>query len=196
MSRFKNTLSLFLASIPMLVGRSYAIAGPDAGTTNIDTSYDPITLRPLNYPTDNLFASHRSHSSHSSHASHSSHYSGSSGSPSYELPKTPVYASPTTTPSSTTSTSNSSTVPLATLREQAQTGQGTPSMTLSEKRILQIMRVQIALTRLDLYQGRISGDLDAPTKKALVLFQHVKGFSENGLMTTETLNALGVLAVQ
>lgn len=71
-----------------------------------------------------------------------------------------------------------------------------PALTLDEKRRLQIMRVQIALTSLGLFDGRIDGALNEETKLALKRFQLVKGQSESGLMTTDTLNALGIPAVQ
>lgn len=58
------------------------------------------------------------------------------------------------------------------------------------------MRVQIALTSLGLYSDRIDGVLNAATKGSISRFQIVKGLKPTGLMTTETLNALGVPAVQ
>jgi His-Xaa-Ser repeat protein HxsA len=58
------------------------------------------------------------------------------------------------------------------------------------------MRVQIALTSLGLYTGPVDGVLGDQTKEALKRFQVVKGIESNGLMSTETLNALGVPAVQ
>lgn len=186
MSRFKNTLTLFLSSLPLLVGRSYAIQTPDTGAIKNDQTYDPVSLRPLNYASENLFASHSSHSSHASHASHASHYSGSNGG--YTAPAAPTYTAPSTDPSS--SSSNASAVP------SYGDSTSTPPLSLAEKRKLQIMRVQIALTRLELYHGRISGELDTNTKTSLKLFQRVKGLPENGLMTTATLNGLGVMAVQ
>ena len=68
--------------------------------------------------------------------------------------------------------------------------------TTAEKRQLQVMRVQIALTSLGLYSGHITGELDADTKEAIKRVQVVKGIEPTGLMSTETLNALGVPAVQ
>ena len=58
------------------------------------------------------------------------------------------------------------------------------------------MRVQIALTSLGLYTGAVDGDLNDQTKEALKRFQIVKGIEPDGLMSTETLNALAVPAVQ
>ncbi len=69
-------------------------------------------------------------------------------------------------------------------------------MSLEEKKRLQIMRVQISLTSLGLYSGSIDGVLNPDTKTALKLFQTVKGIEADGLMSTPTLNALGVPAVQ
>ena len=67
---------------------------------------------------------------------------------------------------------------------------------MAEKRTLQIMRVQIGLTSLGLYTGPVDGVLSDQTKEALKRYQLVKGIEPNGLMSTETLNALGVPAVQ
>jgi murein L,D-transpeptidase YcbB/YkuD len=49
---------------------------------------------------------------------------------------------------------------------------------------------------LDLYAGNVNGELTEDTKEALKRFQIVKGLPASGLITTETLNALGVPAVQ
>lgn len=190
MSRFKNTLTLFLASLPLMVGRSYALAGPDPTATKSDQTYDPVSLRPLNYPSENLFASHRSHSSHASHASHASHYSGSSGG--YTTPPAQTYTPPPTgagVSSSSSSATNLRAAPPA-------ASQSAPALNTADKRKLQIMRVQMALTQQNLYHGKVSGTLDTATKKSLKQFQKSKGLPQTGLMTTETLNGLGVMAVQ
>ena len=57
------------------------------------------------------------------------------------------------------------------------------------------MRVQIALTSLGLYNGRVDGIMNSETKRGLEFFQDLKGLPKSGLMTTPTLNALGVPAV-
>jgi His-Xaa-Ser repeat protein HxsA len=69
-------------------------------------------------------------------------------------------------------------------------------MTLAEKLRLQIIRVQIRLNSLGLYNGQITGTLDQDTRTALKLFQKVKNLPESGQMTTPTLNALGIPAVK
>jgi peptidoglycan hydrolase-like protein with peptidoglycan-binding domain len=58
------------------------------------------------------------------------------------------------------------------------------------------MRVQIALTSLGLFAGEMTGTLDSGTQEALRRFQIIKGLPPSGRMTTETLNSLGVPAVQ
>jgi len=73
---------------------------------------------------------------------------------------------------------------------------GDVPLSRSEKLHLQVFRVQLRLNSLGLFNGQISGKLDDETKNALRMFQSVKGFPETGLMTTETLNALGVSAVK
>lgn len=58
------------------------------------------------------------------------------------------------------------------------------------------MRVQIALTSLGLYEGKVDGVRNPATIEAIKRFQIIKGQPDSGLMTTETLNALGIAAVQ
>ena len=53
----------------------------------------------------------------------------------------------------------------------------------------------MTLTTLGIYSGRIDGVLGDDTREGLKCFQIVKGLEPSGLMTTETLNALGVPAV-
>lgn len=69
-------------------------------------------------------------------------------------------------------------------------------MSKAEKLHLQVFRVQLRLNSLGLFNGQISGKFDDETKRALRMFQQVKGLPENGLMTTPTLNALGIPAVK
>ena len=68
-------------------------------------------------------------------------------------------------------------------------------LSTGEKLKLQIMRVQIKLHTLKLYEGPIDGVRNPQTADALKNFQTLKGLTPNGLMTTATLNALGILAV-
>ena len=70
-----------------------------------------------------------------------------------------------------------------------------PALTNPEKLKLQIMRVQIRLTSLGLYEGRIDGVMNDPTRIALERFQDIKGLPHSGLMTTPTMNALGITTV-
>jgi len=58
-----------------------------------------------------------------------------------------------------------------------------------------VLRVQIALKRMGLYEGAVDGVFNAETREALSHFQTVKSLPVNGMMTTPTLNALGVPAV-
>lgn len=55
--------------------------------------------------------------------------------------------------------------------------------------------MQIALHKIGLYGGAVDGVLNAETKEALTEYQTLKNLSATGLMTTETLNSLGVPAV-
>jgi His-Xaa-Ser repeat protein HxsA len=70
-----------------------------------------------------------------------------------------------------------------------------PRLNNGEKLRLQVLRVQIALKRTGLYEGAVNGIFNAETREALSHFQTVKGLPASGMMTTPTLNALGVPAV-
>ena len=194
MSRFVRTLSLFLVGLPLLVSKGMAtVTSPQPVPKPLDEP-GAVPLRPLNVDADNRFAGHRSHSSHRSHASHSSHYSGSGGGSSYSAP---LYAPPSPSPSP----SYQGVDPGApgTRGSQGLTSPGStdapPVLTNPEKLRLQIMRVQIRLTSLGLYDGRIDGVMNASTRTALERFQDVKGLPRNGMMTTPTMNALGITTV-
>lgn len=208
MSRFIKKIALFLAGVTPFAGSHAAtVAAPQDRI--LDALNDPqaVTLRPLNREQDNLFAGHRSHSSHSSHASHSSHYSGSS-SRSYDTTPTPspapyYYPSSTTTPVPQPAPSNHSPSPANSLVSPTNSSLTQPSATANnevvlsndEKLKLQILRIQIKLHTLKLYEGPIDGARNPQTAEALRNFQKIKGLKVDGLMTTETLNALGILAV-
>jgi len=65
----------------------------------------------------------------------------------------------------------------------------------AEKLRLQIMRVQIKLRSLGLYDGQIDGAMNEETRLGLTYFQDLKGLEKTGTMSTATLNAMGVPAV-
>ena len=187
MTKFIRNLAVFVAGLPFLTSRA---AVPLQHAPALDRDEGAVSLRPLNLEMDNLFASHRSHSSHSSHASHSSHYSGSGGhaAPAYV---TPVYVAPVTVPTPALPVS----VPSTQTNSLSASG-GTPSsngsvglltdpevnkpaeFTLAEKRRLQVLRVQMRLNSLKLYDGQLTGVLDGPTRASLKLFQGGKKFAD------------------
>jgi His-Xaa-Ser repeat protein HxsA len=197
-SKFIRNLALFIAGLPLTTKGAPV---PVSDGPRVDDPTKTVSLRPLNLDMNNLFASHRSHSSHSSHRSHSSHYSGSGSS----YPSTGVTGtvSQTDTTSSVSTILPPSTMPAgsSSVSSAASPSLGTgsapqqPQLSIDEKRRLQIMRVQIKLLSLGIYSGRISGVLDDPTKQSLKLFQSLKHLPETGLMTTPTMNALEVPAV-
>lgn len=191
MKSVKTSLMLLLSSLHAMGGKAAAMpveGQVDSGDPEGDT---PVSLRPLNAPSDNLFAGHRSHSSHRSHQSHRSSSGGGYTVPRYQPPAKqqliPAPPKPEVQP-----TDPGRPAPVAPLPWLAPD----PNLTKSEKLTLQIMRVQIALTSIGLYTGPVNGVLDADTKESISRFQVVKGLKPTGLMTTETLNALGVPAVQ
>lgn len=212
MSRFTRNLALFMAGLPILPGKLLGAApSTSADNANVPATEKPVSLRPLNLEADNLFAGHRSHSSHRSHASHSSHYSGSSGSsytpspaPAPALapspPSSAPYLSPpgsylTAPPSPAPTPSGRSTRTPGATKSSTTPGGASDSLSSSEKLKLQIVRVQIKLKTLGLYGGAVDGVFREDTQRALREFQLVKGIEATGLMTTPTLNALGVPAV-
>lgn len=202
MSKFIRNLALFVAGLPLTIKAEPA---PVSAGPAVDDPSKTVSLRPLNLDINNLFASHRSHSSHSSHrshSSHSSHYSGSGGGSSYVGSSTSGAGQEASVSGTSTLAQPSSTYPAGTSARTvpsslADTGtaQQQPPLSFDEKRKLQIMRVQIKLLSLGIYSGRVSGVLDDPTKQSIKLFQGLKHLPETGLMTTPTLNALGVPAV-
>jgi len=176
MNKFVKSLTLFLSGVPLLSGKTSAANFEEVEST--PPTLDPVRLHPLNLPEDNLFARH---SSHSSHGSHASHRSSSGGGGAY---RTPTPQSQPTDPGRAKPVTPVPAAPAA------------PQLSREEKLGLQVMRVQIALTSLGLYAGTVDGQLNDDTKEALKRFQTLKGLPADGLMSTETLNALGVPAVQ
>ena len=53
-----------------------------------------------------------------------------------------------------------------------------------------VKMAQEVLTKLDEYQGEITGSLDLVTVNAIEAFQRGRGFKANGLLTPETKQAL------
>lgn len=195
MKHLKTPLAFLAAWLSFVPGKSLGVPADNSATAPTADGLDPVSLRPLNRPGDNLFAAHRSHSSHASHRS------SSGGGGYYRAPVTPQSEPSRQAPDSSSSFQGSGSnqptdpgraSPVSPMPAQA----AAPKLNMAEKRKLQIMRVQIALTSLGLYKGAVDGLLNDETKESLTLFQNVKGIEPNGLMSTETLNALGVPAVQ
>lgn len=216
MKKFKPLAQWVVASLSMFSLRSEAALPQDLLSSS--GPLEPVGLRPLNSPADNLFARH------SSHSSHSSHRSGSGGSSTYSAPAPAPAPAPSAAPRYFTPTPSSPPAssftpqPIYTPAPSAEPSQRyqpvdpgrpaavspqtiritpiSPTLSSAEKLRLQVMRVQLALLQLGVYDGEINGVLDSSTKESLKRFQIVKGYQPNGLMSTETLNALGVPAAQ
>lgn len=71
----------------------------------------------------------------------------------------------------------------------------TPALNRGEKLRLQVLRVHIALKRYGLYEGPMDGVFNEDTRTGLSHFHTVKNIPATGMMTTATLNTLGVPAV-
>jgi len=68
-------------------------------------------------------------------------------------------------------------------------------LTETEKLRLQVMQVQLKLTGLGLYDGPIDGLMHPDLVDAVRHFQTLKGMRDSGLLTTGTLAALGIRAI-
>ena len=68
-------------------------------------------------------------------------------------------------------------------------------LTETEKLRLQIMQVQIKLTALGLYDGAIDGMANPDLVDGVRHFQTLKGMRDSGMLTTGTLTALGIRAI-
>ena len=68
-------------------------------------------------------------------------------------------------------------------------------LTETEKLRLQIMQVQLKLTGLSLYDGPIDGVMNHDLVDGVRHFQTLKGMRETGMLTTGTLTALGIHAI-
>ena len=185
MSRFTKSLSVFMAG--MALANTETKGAQDYIKSPFDSTLEPISLRPLNMPGDNMYAAHRSHSSHSSHRS-------SSGSYTPARPSTP--APKKTYPRSNTYRSyGGSSQPVDPGRPATVTpkqGDFNPD----EPQLLNlVMRVQIALLIKGYSPGHVDGIMGSATRAALIKFQNDNGIKADGLMSTATLNALEVAAL-
>ena len=68
-------------------------------------------------------------------------------------------------------------------------------LTETEKLRLQIMQVQLKLTALGLYDGTIDGVMNPGLVDGVRHFQTLKGMRDSGMLTTGTLTALGIRAI-
>lgn len=200
MRRLRHALVMFFSGMPLAMSQNDAARDADPAP-DAPHLLDPVKLRPLNMDGDNLFAVHRSHSSHASHRSSSGGgYVVPSPAPERRVAPAPAPAPSFPSAPLYTPQQRQNSQPVDPGRPEAVSPSPakppTPKLSLAEKRRLQIMRVQIALTALGLYKGTVDGTMNDETQEALRMFQTVKGYSATGLMTTETLNALGVPAVQ
>ncbi|SUD84703.1 peptidoglycan-binding domain 1 protein [Stutzerimonas stutzeri] len=188
MSRFTKTLSVFMSGIA-LTGTKVE-AEQERQLDPFASSPDPISLRPLNMPGENMYAAHRSHSSHSSHRSSSGGYSAPRSSGVYSPPRSSgTYSAP----------SYNTAVPSAERSQPVDPGRAatvTPKdIDPSDRALIELIKkVQMALLIKGYDPGAIDGLFGSSTKRALMHFQVDNGLIVDGLMNTATLNSLGVRA--
>ena len=168
-------------------------------TNEIKESVDDgagVRVGPLNTSLPMMLAQHRSHSSHSSHRS------SSGGGISTPRPSpTPVV------PRSTPSAPATSSIPSAPARSEPLSQPPRPQdaippddrearlrsvMEDAEKLKNIIMRVQLTLQTLDLYNGPIDGVMGPETRASINRYRRIRGLREHDRLDVETLNALAI----
>lgn len=159
----------------------------DRGDTRKDSSlYD--AFRQLHTYT---LANHGSHRSHSSHGSHRS----SSGGGGYRAPAVPTPRAPSPPPPPTPSrppASSQSTPPRSILPAEPPAPRTLPGNSAKFSEV--VKKVQAALYVRGLYHGVIDGLIGPETKAAISRFQKENNLTITGTVTSETLDALGVVA--
>ncbi|RJF89346.1 His-Xaa-Ser repeat protein HxsA [Oleomonas cavernae] len=151
---------------------------------------DPLSLTvPHRVDGPELYArhsSHRSHRSHSSHSSHSSHYSSSGGGYYTPSPLPPPTYSPPPPPTYSPPTSKGTPTPLTPTPRDTTPRAGQVDATIMT------MRVQVELTRLGYYFGKIDGIVGTELRISLRNFQRHEGLAVSGAIDNATLSRLGL----
>jgi His-Xaa-Ser repeat protein HxsA len=123
------------------------------------------------------------HSSHASHGSHGSHRSSSGGTPRPKIYKPPL-ADPLGQPKKP---QYSKPVPKSPPPKEGR-------VTDKEKKFIIIMRVQLALKLLGLYDYKIDGLLGPSTRESIRKYRLIKDLPAGQIIDSELLNSLGVPA--
>ena len=137
-------------------------------------------ISPLNPITPWYIAKHSSHASHGSHGSHRSSSGGTSRPKIYKpppadplgQPKKPQYSKP---------------VPKSPSPKEER-------LSDKEKKFIIIMRVQLALKLLGLYDYKIDGLLGPSTRESITKYRLIKDLPAGQILDSELLNSLGVPA--
>lgn len=150
-----------------------------SGVEKTDIFPDSI-VSPLNPITPWYIAKHSSHASHGSHGSHRSSSGGTSRPKIYKpspadplgQPKKPQYSKP---------------VPKSPSPKEGRLSE-------KEKKFIIIMRVQLALKLLGLYDYKIDGLLGPSTRESIKKYRLIKELPVGKKIDAELLNSLGVSA--
>ena len=137
-------------------------------------------ISPLNPITPWYIAKHSSHASHGSHGSHRSSSGGTSRPKNYKppsadprgQPKKPQYSKP---------------APKSPSPKEGM-------LSDKEKKFIIIMRVQLALKLLGLYDYKIDGLLGPSTRESIRKYRLIKDLPAGKIIDSELLNSLGVPA--
>jgi len=145
---------------------------------------DEVETAPLN--TDELPIYLAAHSSHASHASHRSAAGGGYKAPSKPIPRSvpssPVYSDPLGQPSRP-----------ATTIPRSEELNFKAVMSDKEKRKNVILRVQLTLSALNLYDGTLDGVMGKATRNAVNVYRMNVGQQVKEKLDIQVLNSLGIL---
>ena len=185
MKNFTSLVKLFTGFTALGVSASDDVTIVD-NTTKF-AFLDEVETAPLNTGDLPIYlAQHRSHSSHASHSSHRSSSGGGYKAPSKPKPKsvpaTPVYSDPLGQPSR----------PQTTIPKSEELNFKVV-MSDKEKRKNIILRVQLTLSALNLYDGALDGVMGKATRDAVNVYRMNVGQQVKEKLDIKLLNALGIL---
>jgi len=144
---------------------------------------DEVETAPLNTGELPIYlAAHRSHASHASHRSSSGGGYRAPAKPKLKTVPSPVYSDPLGQPSRPNETIPS-----------ADENNFKKVMSDKEKRKNIILRVQLTLSALNLYKGKLDGIMGKETRDAVNLYRMNIGQQVKEKLDIEVLNSLGIL---
>lgn len=176
----RNLVSLF-TGFTALASQTSASEDNPVETVNEFDFLNEVETAPLNAgEMPEYLAGHRSHSSHASHGSHRSSSGGTRPTPVPSYP-TPAPSEPLAQPSRPKAS-----IPSAEQRKFNQI------MSDKEKRKNIILRVQLTLQAMNIYNGNLDGVMGPGTRLAVNTYRLSKGLPIKDTLDLKVLNSLGI----